>query len=519
MEKPLASSYEEVPYPSEAYSDSNPDRLAALAVISGLTPPRVSQCRVLELACSDGGNLLPLAYAYPQSNFVGIDLSEAEIESGLKMVKHYGLENVQLLLADIAGLGPEIGTFDYIIAHGVYSWVPAAIQEKILQICHDHLNPNGVAYVSYNTLPGWHHFQVMRDFLLYSTRDSQSAELRIKKAREILERLGGLELLEDDLYGHMLRQISKMLDGMNNAYLYHDFMEDINEPIYVEEFIHRAAKQKMKYLGNADLIRDGEHKITENHVSMIVDYSSDALAQEQFSDFLINSTFRQTVLVRDDVELYDSFSHHCVPRLRIASFAQPTNSEFDFDPIVEIDFLSPDGQSKLTVPHPLTKAALLHLGRQWPNSVPFDELLTNATTILQKAEVPPPDDNDIELLQVNLFAAYGQSRGMLNFHTQEPNFTTERSARPTASVVARRYAIGRTNKLLNMRHQFVEADEMDRQLLMQLDGKNNVGALKNWLQEMQAEGKFQLPDLGQESIADALQYRLHRIARSALLVA
>ncbi len=519
MESQSKNSYEDVPYPSGAYSDSSPDRLAALAVISGLTPPPVNRCRVLELACSDGGNLLPLAYAYPQSEFVGIDLSTAEIKSGLQMVKHYGLGNVQLQRADIAALGPEIGKFDYIIAYGVYSWVAPPIQEKILQICHDNLNPNGVAYVSFNTLPGWHHFRVMRDFLLYSTRESHNAEQRIQKAREILNKLSDLELLDDDLYGHMLRQISRMLAGMGDAYLIHDFMEEINEPIYVEEFIHRAAKQNLKYLGNADLIRDGEQKLTEDHVSMIVENSADALAQEQFSDFLISSTFRQTALVRDDVKLDGFFSHHCVPRLRVASYVQPAESEFDFDPMIEIDFLSLDGQSKLTVPHPLTKAALLHLGRQWPSSLTFDDLLTNATEILQQAAVPPPDDNDIELLQVNLFSAYGQSRGMLNFHTQEPIFTTEISARPTASIVARRYAQGKTNKLLNMRHRFVETDEMDRQLLLQLDGKNNVGALKNWLQEMQAEAKFQLPDLGQESIADGLQFRLHRIARSALLIA
>src|SRR6266851_5993395 len=149
-------SYDEVPYHSFPFADSHPDRLATVAHLFGLTPPDPQTARILELGCASGGNLLPMAELYPQGRFIGIDLSERQIAAGQQAVTAVGLTNLELRQASILDVDASWGQFDYVIAHGVFSWVPEPVQDKILSICHTNLQPNGIAYISYNTLPGWH---------------------------------------------------------------------------------------------------------------------------------------------------------------------------------------------------------------------------------------------------------------------------------------------------------------------------------------------------------------------------
>jgi cyclopropane fatty-acyl-phospholipid synthase-like methyltransferase len=147
------TSYDEVPYESHPFPQTHPDRLATIATLLGLRPPPVQRCRVLELGCAAGGNLIPMALGLPQSSFVGIDLSAVEVAEGQQLIAQLGLKNVQLRHLSILDAGPDLGRFDYILCHGVYSWVPTAVQDKILDVCKHNLSPHGVAYVSYNTLP------------------------------------------------------------------------------------------------------------------------------------------------------------------------------------------------------------------------------------------------------------------------------------------------------------------------------------------------------------------------------
>jgi len=155
------NSYDAVPYPSTPYRGTHPDTLATLGTLVGMKPAPIDSCRVLELGCSDGGNLLPMAYSLPGSEFVGIDGSARQIELGLATLEALGLKNVTLKQMNLLDVGDQFGKFDYIIAHGIYSWVPPDVQDKILEICHCLLKPQGLAFVSYNTLPGWRTLSVI----------------------------------------------------------------------------------------------------------------------------------------------------------------------------------------------------------------------------------------------------------------------------------------------------------------------------------------------------------------------
>src|SRR5262245_14549100 len=178
---PAGNSYDEVPYESHPYGQTHPSRLATIATLFGLTPPPVAKCRVLELGCASGGNIVPMAELLPESWFVGVDLSGRQIADGERIVRAAGRTNVRLRHASILDVDDSYGPFDYILCHGVFSWVPDVVREKILDICSKHLTPNGVAYVSYNTYPGWHMRGMIRDMMRFHALRFDSSDLRVKQ--------------------------------------------------------------------------------------------------------------------------------------------------------------------------------------------------------------------------------------------------------------------------------------------------------------------------------------------------
>jgi cyclopropane fatty-acyl-phospholipid synthase-like methyltransferase len=147
MSPKIESSYDKVPYDSFPYPQSHPDRLATVAALFGLRPAHVDTCRVLELGCAAGGNLIPMALTLPGSRSLGVDFSAVEVNEGKQTIKDLGLENIELRQASILDIDAAYGKFDYILCHGVYSWVADEVQEKILSICKANLAPAGIAGV------------------------------------------------------------------------------------------------------------------------------------------------------------------------------------------------------------------------------------------------------------------------------------------------------------------------------------------------------------------------------------
>jgi trans-aconitate methyltransferase len=181
------SSYDEVPYESHPFSQTHPDRLATLGRLFGMAPAPVERCRALELGCASGGNLIPMACQLPGSEFVGVDNSRREVEMGRGIIAALGLTNVRIEPASILDVDDSWGRFDYIIAHGVYSWVPDHVQDKMLAICAANLPPQGIAYVSYNTYPGWHMREMIRHMMLYHVAQFPDAQQRLQQARALVD--------------------------------------------------------------------------------------------------------------------------------------------------------------------------------------------------------------------------------------------------------------------------------------------------------------------------------------------
>jgi SAM-dependent methyltransferase len=233
---PTSNSYDEVPYDSHPFVQTHPDRLATVATLFGLRPQPIEQCRVLELGCAAGGNIVPIADELRESEFVGIDLSRRQIEDGKQLVEKLGLTNVDLRHASIMDVDESYGKFDYVICHGVFSWVPNAVQDKIFEICSQQMKPQGVAYISYNTYPGWHMRGMIRDMMRYHAERFSTAKIRTRQARALLDFLAQSVKQPESAYTRLLQQELSTLRNQADHYLVHEHLEEVNAPLYFHQF-------------------------------------------------------------------------------------------------------------------------------------------------------------------------------------------------------------------------------------------------------------------------------------------
>ena len=295
--------YDEIPFPSQPLPLSHPDHLAALGRLFGMQPPPIDRCRVLELGCATGGNLLPMAERLPDSHFVGIDYSQAQLIEGQRTASQLELHNVELRHADIADLPDDLGPFDYIICHGVFSWVSPALQDKILGICRGALTPQGVAYISYNTFPGWHVRSVIRELLCRHAPADKSSVERIARGKELLDFFSTALEREGTAAAAQLKADIDAVRGQPESYVFHEYFEGENRPEYFHEFIEHASRFGLQYLAEASVATMFASNFGARVEQRLSHLTSDLVSGEQHLDVLRSRAFRQTLLCRDNVPL------------------------------------------------------------------------------------------------------------------------------------------------------------------------------------------------------------------------
>jgi SAM-dependent methyltransferase len=417
--------YDRVPYPGHPFPQTHPDRLATVATLFGLAPAPPGACRVLELGCGDGGNLVPMAYGLPGSTFCGIDLSGRAIERARRLAGALGLENVRFAHGDLSAAR---GEFDYVIAHGVYSWIEPAARDVLLAACRERLRPNGVAYVSYDVLPGGHRREITRQMLRWHLREVDDPADRIAKARELLRLVADAGQAEAE---QALEQ--------GDAALFHDELAPHHEAVLFADFVAHAGRHGLRFLAEADVFEMDAGALPPG-------LAADTIEREQYLDFFKGRMFRQTLLCHEGAELQEP-SLEIVRDMLVASPAQPAG---------EGTFRGPLGAT-LTTDHEPVRAALTRLGEAWPAALPVAEL------------------GDDPAVAETLRRAYAAN--LVRLHVWAPELTTTPSERPVASALARLQAAEGT-RVTTLLHTSVEVgDELGRRLIGLLDGTRDRAAL------------------------------------------
>ncbi|MCI0377193.1 MAG: class I SAM-dependent methyltransferase [Gemmataceae bacterium] len=566
------NSYDLVPYESHAFPQTHPDRLATIATLLGMKPARSDGCRVLELGCASGGNLIPLAYALPESDFLGIDASRVQVAEGKETIRRLGLKNIDLRHQSIMDVKPlthnpsplgdegSAEKYDFVICHGVYSWVPPLCQEKILEILKDSLNAHGVGYVSYNTYPGWHMRGLIRDMLYYHAKQFVEPAMRVKQARNLLDFLAKASTKDEGPYGRLLRQELEAFHRSSDSYLFHEHLEEHNEPIYFYQFAERAAAKGLRYLGETDLRVMVPGNYPPEIANVLHMLAQDNIHLEQYMDFLRNRMFRQTLLCHDSVQPNYGLRWQQLRGFYVASPASPSRDrEGAVDPRdvplphgrgseESMQFQTPDGVT-LQARDAIVKAAMLVLGEAWPRALRFEELLEKARVrlVFQGADVgqdsvavessehrrgtgtesyPTKQGIDEETLGQSLLTFYAQaSTSLLELWQCPPKFATDISERPTASALARLQAETK-NRVTTLRHESATLGEFERRLLCLLEGTRDRDALVRDLSALVHKGLLTVEKDGQpvratelaDVLCEAVERQLAVLAKSALLL-
>lgn len=506
------ASYDEVPYTALPFAQSHPSRLAAMARLFGVEAPDVATARVLELGCAVGGNLIPMAISMPGGSLIGIDLSIKQIELGRRIADTLGLANIDLRHANIADIDASWGRFDYIIAHGIYSWVPAPIREKLLSICNENLVPNGVAFVSYNTMPGWGTRGVVRDAMLYHARDAKSALDRIRLSREAIDVLGR-HLPTDAPYGGLMREVFDSITGAADAYINHDYLEEDNAAFYFHEFVKSANGHGLEYLADAEFRTMTPH-VPPDLRDTLRRVAPDLIAREQYLDFMFNRSFRQTLLVHADTSINRRLEPQTLFGFQLASAIQPATTSPSLDQGTVESFRTASA-GDVSTNSAISKAALLELGHRWPLAVPFAELVDAARARLGPSRSVVPHNEDARMLAIEMLQCYAAAA--IELRVWSPALAVEPGRRPIASSLARLQA-PRGEEVTNLLHKVITMNPVSLALLPLLDGTNGRDALVRALAAKTSTGALVVP-VRPDGLGAVVDETLVGLGKAALLSA
>ena len=526
MGEPHMTSYDEVIYPAYPILYTHPDRLATVASLFGMKPAPVEQCRVLEIGCSDGANLMAMAVGLPQCQFVGVDAAGTAIARGRALAAEVGLKNLTLRHLDLLEMAPDYGEFDYIIAHGVYSWVPEPVRQQILAICKGSLAPRGIAYVSYNAFPGCHSRVMLREMMLYHNRDFQDPQQKMREALTLLKLLAH-SLVKPPPYSKFLQEEYERISKISPEGLYHDELGEVFAPCYFHEFMEQAGRHDLQFLGEAGFFDMVPRGLTPSATEVIARISNDVILKEQYLDFMCGRYFRRTLLCHPDVPLNRDVKPDCVRSRYVSTLARPESAAPSSEPGAQDTFESGTG-AKLATPDPLARALLWYLHEREPERIAFGRLVTEVEARARRhfGFVPKPDQDVVSDLTEFVWTAY--SAGVLDLHSFCPPFVVEVSDKPLASPLARLQA-RHSDVVSTLDHRSLKFGNCIHQgFVTLLDGSRDRAALRADLMHMFESGKLTLHDEGgklvddmqivSKTIDEQLDRALQTFARGGLLM-
>ena len=493
--------YDRLPYPSMPFTDTQPAHLAALAALFGITAPEVGCARVLELGCASGGNIIPLAMRFPHARFTGVDLSRRHIDDGGKRIAALALANIRLQQADLTTLDLAGQRFDYVICHGVFSWVPKPTQEAILRLYREILAPNGVATISYNVLPGWHLRMVVRDLCLHYAGTEGTPRHRVARARAALDRVAETSDATEP-YGLLLRNEALRLKNVPASYILGEFLAPDNTPCTVRDFIDRVAGHGLDYLCEVDLCAAVPNILepsVRDRIASIAGASRTAV--EQHIDFLTGRLFRRSVLVRRRPAASPQrvLSPDPLDKLHISSPIQLNAAQSN-----DQQSVFTDGRARpVTVTNPAVGEAIARLAAAFPATLTMEELLAGPGS-------DPDARAQIEArIRQGVFAMVVAGRASVSVLRLRVGRATDE--RPTAWAVARAEAASGQPWITSLRHVGMPAHPVLTTLLPHLDGTNDRAALRARLTAALGGRTVQVPELPADQPPPS-QERLHAVA-------
>jgi len=513
-----AADYDALPYPSFPYAYLHPGRLSALAVLHGLEPAPVATARILELGCASGGNLIPLAAQYAHASFVGVDLSQRQVDDGNRRIAQLGLSNIELRQGDLAHVSFEPESFDSILCHGVFSWVPTMVQEAILRICATSLAPAGLAAISYNVLPGWHLRSIVRDICRFHAGRQATPIERAEKARRGLIQTAAA-LHDHGPYATVLREEAKRMAESPLAYILGEFLAEDNVAFHFDQFAARATAQGLSYLCEGSFATSMPEFLMPAAARQIRALAGpDPIALQLHTDIFSGRRFRRSILVRtaQAAHVKPTIDLTCMRRLHFASAISLVSTAAD---ATSSTFMDGKGR-KITLKDRGVAAAFSMLATRYPSSAGLSDLVGAA------ADPPRSAASTERRLAGALLRLLGTGRAAVS--TTALAAGRADAACPIVWPLARIEAAGGQPWVTGQNHIGVPPPPLVRRLMPHLDGSRD----RSWMLQ-HAHDALERGDVGHAAAAtggetgtshaplaaQAVDAALNFLARNALLEA
>lgn len=523
-ERVLEEEYNKTPYQSFPFSHTHPTHLFTIAKLFGLNPKPVEKSRILELGCASGGNLIPIGFHYPTSECLGIDISDKQIDDGIQQIMDLGIKNVTLRHQSLLDFGPKDGKFDYIICHGVYSWVDNEAREKILQICNENLAKNGIAYISYNTFPGWNMVNSVRELMMWHTKNLTDPAAKATQARSVLKFIADGLQEDKSPYATFLRNEIQLLSMHADSYLLHEHLSSYNDPVYFHQFMEQANNAKLSYLADAFLATMFTENLPPQFANELKKINN-IVTTGQYMDFIRNQRFRCTLLCHQDQKINRSLKTTDIENFYLQFTGKtdvPNLSEKDIGQGNEISFINATVTLKLR--NTLSQLAMLILYQEQLKPMHYNDLCEQVmirSATKDMAAIKHHLNEDLNLMRTVL-------AGLIQISSYPINYVLTVSDRPTACPYAR-YLATKQPFATNLRHQAVRLDPLTKSLLPLLDGTRGLNELIAHARQEVKEGRLNIldkeknpitdEDLIQENLKTACQNVLQNMAKQALLIA
>jgi ubiquinone/menaquinone biosynthesis C-methylase UbiE len=394
-----------------------------------------------------------MAAALPGAVLTGVDRSKRQIDEARAIAAATGLANARFVQASFEELRDAGGPFDYVVAHGLASWIPPASRRALLRTTAEALAPGGIAYISFNVLPGWYERLAARDWWRFDR--GEDAPRSLAWLRDHVSR-------EQADYRRRLEAVAGRVSETDVAYFTHEYLSDEHHPQLVGALLAEAAAAGLVYLNDA-IPGETALELLDDEVRARAS-GMDAAGAQQLVDFVRNTAFRRALFVRADEaaargwQASPELRPESIDGLRIASRLRPSAEPPPGAPVETFDA----GQVSVQVEDAATRRALRELARVAPRSLPFLELAHGA------------DANDAAALRRELFDLW-LATGGVDLHVHEPIFTLTPGERPLACPAARWHA-EHGGPITNRWHHEVRFDDAPlRRVLALLDGSRTVG--------------------------------------------
>ena len=424
--------YDEVPYHGYPFDYNRPENLRTIGSLFGMTPPPLETARILELGCSDGGNLFRFAETYPKSFTLGVDLSKVEIGHGKKVLDQLKLKNVELKAMSITDLDESYGKFDYIICHGVFSWVPDFVKDGILEVSKKLLNKDGLAFISYNTLPGWNMINTVRELTMYHATNFTDVKDKIQQAR------ASLNFLQESLDGQntphakFMQTSAKYMAEREDHYLRHEYLAEENQAFYFNEFIDMARGKGLEYLGDTDIQRMYIGNLPQKAAEKLGTIT-DIVRTEQYMDFIKNTQFRCTVLTHQGTAISRNITDDTINKFNYYCTIAPKTpeKEINLKDNSSVEFYLDNMQEKtMASAAPAMKGVLMALTKNLGNPLSIKELIAETKKLV-------PQASDVEIQQ-NINGNFSKLifGGYIKFILDKPKSIYTISKKPKISALS-----------------------------------------------------------------------------------